>query len=238
MLAAAMAHGRPAAGAGDVFWLMAHEADGQEPAAAAEAPGQCPPPPQQQPAAQPPTPPAERGASAVVEGWVMPAPGVRGPRSLADPAAAEAPQPALALNPDGSVAVLRPPPPTAGERAAAAVEPASDMADASDVRLQRALAARDAEFAARVAAAAAGGGAPAAGAGIWGPCCGGGAGSTAAAAHGSSAAALPPPPAADPPGGAAGGSGGGDTGFAERLRLADERFRRGAWGAGNSGGTE
>lgn len=61
--------------------------------------------------------------------------------------------PLLLVNPDGSVAVLQAPPPTAGEAAAAAVQPASDIVDPSDLRLQRALVAADVEYAARVAAA-------------------------------------------------------------------------------------
>jgi hypothetical protein len=95
------------------------------------------------------------------------------------------------------------------------------MGDKSDLRLQRTLAARDAEFEARLAAAAAAGA----------PCGSGGNGAAAGIWGGGGREARGGPEASTIT--ASGGAGvegeGGD--LAERLRLADERFSAGAWGA-------
>lgn len=60
------------------------------------------------------------------------------------------PAAALVLHPDGSMGLLEGPPPTACQRAAARVRPASECSDAADVQLQRLMAAQDAALAERL----------------------------------------------------------------------------------------
>jgi hypothetical protein len=79
-----------------------------------------------------------------VQGWVADAGEAGGVRELQAPRV-------VIVNPDGSVLMSVGPEPTAAQRVAAAVQPATDYSDAADVELQRAIAVVDAAMSSHAA---------------------------------------------------------------------------------------